>query len=445
MSATTPRSAPAFGPYSPPESLPDGAYARRPAAAAGRRHAYSKRFAALFAALTYAISGVGFAGASILLARALTREEYALVSLALTFLFTGFSIAPLGADAIINRHGLPPSTALLRRLLGTSTVVAVAVAGVAWGWYGITVPVVAPLAVGIVAGGVLGGAAAQFQARRRFTASLALTQCGNILLLAAAAIALAVGARTARLPVALTAGGLLVAAGLGWRAIRRVAAAERQHGTSPGVSGPSGTYPWREALSCATASGAGLVLAQLERLVIPQVLELRDLAVYAVLASVALAPYRVLQLGAGHTLLPHLRGAATPAERRHILRREALTVLAAGTAGGLAIWLGTPVAVRILLAGKYVLPPTLILAAIAAGNIKVLTSVVRVAATAVCGLGELTRLGIAGWVAIAVGILASVAASPLGIVGVMAGVSLGWLAWLASALLLLRPALREPS
>lgn len=420
---------------------PAAAPAIAPAAQRSRVRQLPKGLAAIVAASTYAASGVGFAGASILLARALAPAEYARASLAFTFLFAGFSAAPLGADGVINRHDLPPTAALLRRIASTSMAVAAVVATAAWGGYGLAPAVAALLAFGILSGGLVAGAAAHFQARRRFSASLSLTQSGNIILLVAATVALGFGVRTALVPVALTSLGLAAVAALAWSRLRRDGIPGRASLDRLALATPV-RYPWREALSYAGASGAALLMAQLERLTIPQVLSLRDLAVYAVLASFAAAPYRVLQLGVGHTLLPRLRAAALPEERRRILLREALLVGTIGALGGAIIWTATPFAVRLLLAGKYVLPRTLVLAAILAGNIKVMSSLVRVAVTAVCGVRDLTYLGAVGWLSVVVGVLASVVGAPYGIIGVMAGVALGWLTWMTVGLILLRPYLR---
>ena len=57
-------------------------------------------------------------------------------------------------------------------------------------------------------------------------------------------------------------------------------------------------------------NASGLLLIQLERLVIPHVLPLADLALYGVLGAIAGSLFRVLQMGVGFSLLPRLRAAA---------------------------------------------------------------------------------------------------------------------------------------
>ena len=89
-------------------------------------------------------------------------------------------------------------------------------------------------------------------------------------------------------------------------------------------------------------NAAGLVLIQLDRLVIPHVLPLQDLATYGVLAAIAGSLFRVLQMGVGYTLVPRLRVAGSVMERRRLISHEAKLVGGLVVAGSAAIWLVTP-------------------------------------------------------------------------------------------------------
>ncbi|MCH7782336.1 tetratricopeptide repeat protein, partial [candidate division KSB1 bacterium] len=97
-------------------------------------------------------------------------------------------------------------------------------------------------------------------------------------------------------------------------------------------------FVWGEALSYAGVNAAYGLLTQLERLTIPKVLTLDELATFAVLAAIVGSPYRMLQLGVGYTLFPRLRATTTISERRRLICREGLIVAAAGALVTLGVY-----------------------------------------------------------------------------------------------------------
>ena len=122
------------------------------------------------------------------------------------------------------------------------------------------------------------------------------------------------------------------------------AARDRLDGAAARAPRPRGTaeapFSWGEALAFAGVNASGLLLIQLERLVIPHVLPLADLALYGVLGAIAGSIYRVMQMGVGFSLLPRLRAAATVVERRQLVAHEAKLVGAmtiVGSAGNLVL------------------------------------------------------------------------------------------------------------
>ena len=104
--------------------------------------------------------------------------------------------------------------------------------------------------------------------------------------------------------------GFVVAAVWGWSALL----AERH-----GKPHREATFKWGEALALAGLSASGLLLVQLERLVLPHLLPLSDLALYGVLGAIAGSLFRVLQMGVGFSLLPRLRAASGVVERRRLI------------------------------------------------------------------------------------------------------------------------------
>jgi O-antigen/teichoic acid export membrane protein len=179
-------------------------------------------------------------------------------------------------------------------------------------------------------------------------------------------------------------------------------------------------------LSFAGLNAAGLVLLQLDRLVIPHVLTVHDLATYGVLAAVAGSLFRVLSQGVGYTLVPRLRAAEDTAERRLLIAHEARLVGAIVVGGAIVIWFVTPLIERWFLAGKYHLAGALVLAAVVSGSAKVLNAFGKSIVSALSTPAELSLVNLLGWVSVAVAIMAGVLGARWGLAGVIYGVAVGW-------------------
>ncbi len=366
----------------------------------------------------YGASGLGFAAANLILARVLPTTEYALFTLVIALTNLSFALAPIGMDGIVNRRHLEAGPSLLKRTLAAGLVtslVFMAIAGLA---YRIDTPVVFLVFVSTVGGGAMAVAAAQFQSERRYGISLALTQSPNIVLMVAAVVVVWTRIREARLPLAISALGFVVAGVVGWWVLFGERAAKPYRETR---------FPWGEALSFAGLNAAGLVLLQLDRLIIPRVLTLHDLATFGVLAAIVGSLFRVLAMAVGYTLLPRLRGAGTVIERRRLIAHEVKLVLAISIAGSIAIWFLTPWIERSFLAGKYHLDGSLLLAALVTGIVKIMNSFTRSTAAALATAGELAIFNWLGWISVGVACLAGVIGARWGLAGLIYGVGLGWL------------------
>ena len=376
-------------------------------------------------AAVYTASGVGFAGANLVLARVLPKEEYALFTLVLALVNFGFALATAGVDGIVLRRALEFGPRLLGRVAAAAAFVAVTIGAGAAGAYDINAPLLAMLVVSVGAGGVMVVAGAQFQREQRFGISLALVQSPNFFLVLAAAAVLATGGRKAWVPMIVATAGFVLAAWYGWRVLLR----ERQTKPERGWK-----FSWKEAIAYAGLNASGLLLVQLDRLMIPGLLQLSDLATYGVLAALVGSPFRVLQNSVGYSLLPRLSAASGVSERRRLVYREArlagLLILIAGT----AVWLVVPWVERWFLAGKYDLPQPLVLAAIVAGLAKVLNAFGKATATALADARELSLLNMLGWVSVGVATAAATLAAPWGLAGVIYGVGVGWLLRAVTAL-----------
>jgi O-antigen/teichoic acid export membrane protein len=375
--------------------------------------------------VVYGFSGLGFAGANLILARFLPTDEYALFTLVIALSNLGYSLAPAGVDGIVQRRNLDAGPTLLRRTLAASLIVGLIFVIVAEASYQMSPPLVLVLFVSTVAGGAMAVAGAQFQSERRFGISLALTQSPNGALLVAALVVVAVRDRDALLPLVITALGFLLAGWYGWWVLFRERASKRAQERS---------FPWSEALSFAGLNAAGLLLIQLDRLIIPRVLPLHDLATYGVLAAIAGSLFRVLQMGVGYTLVPRLRVAGSVPERRRLITHEAKLVGGVVVAGSVVIWFVTPLIEQWFLGGKYHLSGSLLLAALVSGVAKIMNAFTKSTVTALATPAEVFLVNLFGWASVALAVVAAVVGARWGLAGVIYGVGFGWLIRAGTAL-----------
>jgi O-antigen/teichoic acid export membrane protein len=383
----------------------------------------------------YTASGLGFAGANLILARVLPAVEYGLFTLVIALVNVGFSLATLGLDGLVNRRRLEAGPDLLRRSVGAALIVGSGLAAISFLLYELSPAIVLGIFVCTVAGGIMMVAAAKFQSEQRFAISLSLSQSPNLVLLFAAMTVVLTQSRTAWHPISILATGFVVAALAGWWLLRE------------GHWGPVSTvrFSWAEALSFAGLNAAGLVLLQLDRLVIPHLLSVQDLATYGVLAAVAGSLFRMMSLGVGYTLVPRLRAADSVIERRRLISHEARLVSAVLVAGVAVIWIITPWIERWVLADKYHLSGALLLAAIISGVVKVSNSFTKSVVSALATTSELAWINLFGWGSVALAVAAAFVGARWGLAGVIYGVTMGWLMRALTALYFAVRHLRLPS
>jgi O-antigen/teichoic acid export membrane protein len=394
------------------------------------------RSATLRSVAVLGLSGLGFAVANLVLARALPTEEYAILTLVVALVNVGYPLAAAGVDGVVNRRRLEAGPRLLRRLLHSLVPVALAFTLIGLAGYRTSLPTSLMILLCTMAGGAVLVAGGKFQSEQRFGISLALNQSPNLILLLSAGWVLALGSRKAETPLAVWTAGFLVTAAAGWWLLLR----ERHIKPERSVD-----FPWSEALAIAGLAAAGLLLIQLERLLLPHLLPLEDLATYGVLAAIAGSLFRVLQMGVGYSLLPRLRAAPGVIERRRLLFKEARLVIAVAALGSLVIWVATPRIEAWFLGGKYHLSAALVLAAVVTGVAKVLNGFAQSAVSALADRRELALVSVLGWVSVGVAVLGAVAGARWGLPGVIYGVGLGWVMRASVGLLLAARHLRLPA
>jgi O-antigen/teichoic acid export membrane protein len=390
----------------------------------------------LVSMVVYGGSGLAFAGANLLLARELPMEQFALVTLLVALNTLGYHFAPLGLDGIVMRGRVAFGWPLLRRAALAAAGVGIATSVIASFLYDLSGTLAALLLCGTAAGGLMLVASAIFQSEQRFGVALALIMSPNLVLLLGAVATIATGTRTAALSFDVLTVGLALAAGIGW--------VLALHKRPPSTSASSTGVPWGEALVLAGVSGAVMLFVQLERLVIPHVLSVADLALFGVLGAIAGSLFRLLQMAVGFSLLPRLRAAATVPERRLLVARELRFALAVSVLGAVAILVLTPLIEDWFLADKYHLSMGLLVAALFSGIAKIAHAFARAAATALATPRELAFVNWVGWLSVALAVIASVVGAPWGLTGVVYGIGLGWLAWAVLAFAVVMHHLRLP-
>jgi O-antigen/teichoic acid export membrane protein len=372
-----------------------------------------KNSSALRTTVGFGLGGIGYALGNLLLARALPPTQFGAFTLFLALVQIGASLAPIGLEGQVNRR--PGGVVSPGRPLLTSLVVAAATAIVASTLYRMDAALIVALLISITAGGTSLVASATFQSRLRFGLSLSLSQGLAVVLLGMGAVAVTTGGAEPWFLAALVAGYYVIAASVGWGILAR----ERPRGSTE-------AHSFLEGLSLLGITAAALILMQLERLLTPRLLTLEDLATFAVVATLVGSPFRMLQMGAGYTLLPRLSTASTSEERRRLVRHEALAVMLIGIVAALVMFFAAPWIAGWLLAGKYELSTALMIAALVSAAVKLGDGF---ATTMVWALGSPRQLALLNWVSwtcAGVGVAGAWFGARWGLIGLMYGVTLGW-------------------
>ncbi|MDE2261021.1 MAG: oligosaccharide flippase family protein [Gammaproteobacteria bacterium] len=377
------------------------------------------RSASLRIAAAMGIGGVGFSLGSLLLARVLPTDQYGLVSLVLGIVGLAGLAAPLGLDQVAARRGVRLDAAWRRAALGAGALTALGTAILAALVYHLSVPLVASVALGTLALGAAQAAGGHFQGQQHLRTAVWVVQLLNGALFLVALLDLRIGLATAdEVCLAMAAVAIIAAAAIWWLVCRREGAGDRQ------------PTPWqlrREAMSLLTVQACSSAFMQLERLLLGPIVGLQDLAVYSVLAAFVSSPFRLLQAAVQFTLVPTLRVAGDAQARRATLAREAVLVFVTVAAGSVAIWIFAPPLARWLTAARYDLTHALIAATLVSGFLKVLSSFLT---AVVVSCGEERRLRILSfvcWGSIGVSVAGAFWTAPWGLVGVLYGISAGWL------------------
>lgn len=394
------------------------------------------RSASLRIAAAMGLGGIGFSLGSLLLARVLPTHEYGIVALVLGIVAVAGLTAPLGLDQVIARRGVRLDAGWRRATLSACATTALVAATVAALVYHLSATVVASVALSTLALGVAQSAGGHFQGQQRLRTAVWVVQLLNGALALVAVLAAVLGLSSAGAVCSWIAAVAILAAAVIWWLVRRRA----------GTGGRQPT-PWglrREAISLLIVQSCAAGFMQLERLLLGPIVGLHDLAVYSVLAALVSSPFRLLQAAVQFTLIPTLRTAGGARARRAKVVREAALVFGTVAAGSVAIWLIAPPLAHWLVAGRYTLTHALIAAALVSGFLKVMSGF---STAVVVSCGEERRLRVLSfvcWGSIGISVAGAFLTARWGLVGVLYGISVGWLVRFLLTTWLALPYLRQP-
>lgn len=383
------------------------------------------------ASLGFAFAGAAFTFGNLLLARELPPAEFGHLALVVAIYNVSIWVAPLGIDQVLLRRRLEPGRRLFLRVFVSCGAVAMIAVLATLTIYAPPVRSAVLLGAAITGGGMAMAGAAGLRRHDWTALPLAATNAASWALLVAGVLGMVAALPSAAAPLILLALSGAIASALTWSAFIR-------HCRRPGEQDE--IVPTGEALSLMIAAAAGALLVQAERFVIPYVLDYQALATFAVIASVAIFPFRLLRSGSGFALTPRLRSAPDRSARFALLAQEgkalALTLL---IAAALVIALA-PYVASVFTDGRYQLDRLLVIAACFNGGAKLLEGLPQSAVVACGTAAEIRQLGWMSWLTIASTLIGALLGAEGGLTGLVFGSAVGCLIGAVPSALLARKA-----
>jgi O-antigen/teichoic acid export membrane protein len=373
---------------------------------------------AVKAASAFTLGGAAFALANLLLARNLSTQEYGEFALILAITTVSIPLGSISLDAIVLRHRPGPQAQLLKLSILTGLTIGTFVALLGSLAYSIDERFLPLIVLAIAAGSVTRMSSSIYQSEKHYKASLWLLQSQNVTLILAAIFAGLFVSVTTQIVYSAYAGHWLLAAIIGWVSVKQFSGL---------LVNKSWKIPWAESAPLFGHLLAAQLTAQLDRLMIPKLLNIESLATFGVLAALVIAPFKMFQTGMGYTLIPGLRTATNKKARRDILAHESMTAAFVIFVAILSGFVVAPWVTKIFLQGKYVLEYSLIGAAVFAGSLQVAVVFVSSIVTALGNRGQLALLNRGTWLALAISIAGGWWGARWGLPGVVLGFSSGGL------------------
>lgn len=385
------------------------------------------------ATLVFGLSGLAFALGNLFLARTMSVEDYAKFALAIA-LFNVFGLlTPLGIDQALLRHRIDPGPRLLVLICMTGTMIGLTIGTGYWLYTDIQIESVWMLALSITSGGIIATLVALARAQHRQSAALLLATIASWILLAIGIASFFHPMQLPLIPITLFAVANLLAAVIGWFILSRAHRIVKSERVS---------VPWAESFSLLGIAAIGTLVLQLERLIIPMTIGLEELAVFSVLASVAIFPFRLLTAGAGFSLVPKLRATTDRQQRLRMIGRELISIGALALLSTIGIVLLAPIVTELFTAGRYHISLSLAFAACVNGYSKIMQTIPRALITACGNDQDITRLNRLGWVGLSASVVGGFLGANWGLEGLLYGVAIGSMAGTLPAIILAKGKLK---
>lgn len=272
--------------------------------------------------LFFGMGALCFGVGMILMANAIEPTALGLVALFLALVKIGLSLGPMGLDILLIRtrpkEDLMPYAATVRSALISALIAIVAASAV----YELDFKIIFVLSFGLVSATFWRMFLILDQARDRKILALTSSQVPNASVLLMGLLAWGFDVDCVWLLCLIASTGYAAPAMSSWL-LSRARPLDKQ--TSDRME-----RRISDRLGLAGIAVVAMLMSQLERFLIPEFLTLSDLAIYAAVASVAVAPVKLLTAAAGFYLLPLLISARTPRElKRVVLRQSAVLLIAA--------------------------------------------------------------------------------------------------------------------
>jgi O-antigen/teichoic acid export membrane protein len=366
-------------------------------------------------AALFGLAGIAFVVATLVYGRLLGHVEFGQAVLVIAICLSAIQAAPAGLVALVVRRDLAIRPALIVVASALGVVYGIAGVLVAAFVYGLRGPVLAVIGGTILIGSTALSSIAGLQRQHRFRQASLVSQAANLGLLCVAVLMMAGLARSPGAPVVGAAVALAAAGAVAWRSVLR--------GATGGA--PLQWSLWRQGLGFSSLTLSAEVFAQIDRFLIPLLLGYDQLGIFAVVAAVALAPFRMLEMAALTTLGPRLRVAAIAQRGRLLLTDVVLLSLLTSIAGVFLLLIGHHIC-------QYVMPDqsfdrALIVAVVASGFARVLVALAQGTVVAWASHEDVQWLQAQSWCSLAFSVVAAWYLSQFGLVGAIYGVSTGWL------------------
>ena len=369
-------------------------------------------------AVVYGFAGIAFIVGTLAMSLAMDAETFAEATLLVAICNLAAAAAPAGMNGIVLRYNLRTDGKLLSIGALAVLISAFVTSAIAYKVYALPEATAAILFASVLSGGLAFSAIPKLQRRRNFVGAAFVSQSAAFWMLIAAMIMDLGFERSSTFPITLITIGFIVSCIVFFK---------------PLVSCRSTDVPakprlWKEAAHFWGIALSSELMSQLERLLIPFLLDIKSVGSFAVVAAVAIAPYRVIELATATTLVARLQSAPNASKRMSVFLREAMLLIPVSVGGGVVIlFAGLPICEFVRPDVNDITYAVLAMGAFS-GFCRVLTSLSRSVASAFCSPRELGLVNGSAWLAIAAGVLAAWMLADYGLAGVILGFAIGWLA-----------------